>query len=173
MERSPFYSFEQEWIGKRVDVDNFPLSWPYQCIDLAKQYCKEVLWIPYWKTGSARQMWNNEYKFFDANRTQIVWAKDLMQGDIVFFDFGPDWHVAIMHNIIFNNPQVLEQNWGWKNSWSWIWSNAIRLHTYNPTSVLWVWRCQKIFDNLQKERTYCDDQIKNTQDYKTSIRYQG
>lgn len=170
MERSPYYNFKNKWLGKRVDYDKFA---GYQCVDLAKQYMDEVLTIKPGQTGNANQMRANTYKCFDANRTQIKGTTDLMQGDIVFSIVWTYWHVAIVDRMIGANISVLEQNGSGQNSGNWLWANAIRLHSYNPSFFVGVWRCQKIFDNLQKERAYCDDQVRNTQDYKNAIRYQG
>jgi len=169
MDRSQYYYFEKEWVWKRIDYDK---AFWYQCVDLIKQYMYEVLWISPGKTGNANEMWTNKYGCFDKMWTQITWTKDLMQGDIIFSLNGPTGHVAIVDRIVNGQIQVLEQNGSGQNSGNWLGANAIRLHTYSPSFFVWVWRCEKIFENLQKERSYCDVQIKTTQDYKASIRYQ-
>jgi hypothetical protein len=38
--------FVTKWSGKKVDVDGFPKNNPWQCTDLFRQYCKEVLSKP-------------------------------------------------------------------------------------------------------------------------------
>jgi hypothetical protein len=50
---------------------------------------------------------------------------------------------------------------------------------YDPKFFVGVWRCMKIFENLQAERKYIDKKIKERSDmveitkrYKESIRYQ-
>lgn len=162
-------------VGKRVDFDKW--AW-YQCVDLFKDYCQKVLGITFWKTWNANQIRVNLYKIFDKKRTQIKGTKDIMQWDIICSIKGTYWHIAVVDSIWWGEIYVLEQNGSGVHPWNWIGPNAIRTHWYPFWFWVGVWRCQKIFDNLQIERAYIDTKLQNvktdianTNLYKQSIRY--
>ena len=104
-------TFIKTYNGKKVDFDNY--SGP-QCVDLFRQYCKDVRKIPH--TGAvegAKDLWfkfseNDEKKYFLRNT--VVTAEI---GDIVIWDatstnkYG---HVAIFIAWVDNEMLVFEQN---------------------------------------------------------------
>ena len=173
--RSNYVIFRDKWIWKSVDCDG---SSGFQCVDLARQYMKEVLNIDR-KMGNANQWRSNIYKVFDTQWERMPGTKDLMQWDIIFSKNWQYGHVAIVNTITKDGIMVLEQNGSGIYSWSGVWANAIRLHTYPFSFWTGVWRCKKIFDNLQLERNYIAwkeqqspiDKV-NIMDYKSSLRYQ-
>lgn len=183
MTKRPFKDYIDSVLWKSVHKE-----WNlwYQCVWFFKDYMEKVLWIKCKSVGSAKEVWKNTFKPFDKNWTQIKWSKDLLQWDIWFFDTGRYGHVFII-KWITDTVTVYEQNGvgtNWKNkSWDGIWDNAVREHTYPLSALAWVWRCQKIFDNLQLERKYIEDKLTelykkpenkdltNTLFYQKSIRY--
>lgn len=175
MER-PYVDWKKSVLWKRIDVDNFPVKWKYQCVDLVKWYMK-FLWYKIIKTGNADELRINKYWTFDKSREQIKWTKNLMQWDIIVRWTKKGYHVAIFDHKANWRLYVVEQNWSWINSGSWLWANSIREKDYPTTFWTWIWRCRKVYDNLSKERAYIDNKLKTmdsdkstTLDYKASIR---
>ena len=170
----PYTDFRNEWLGKRIDYDR---GYAYQCVDLAKLYLDKVVWLgKIWPLGDAKNVANN--RLF-AGREIIKGTTDLMQGDIIIRTKGKYGHIAIIDHIAGGKVYVLEQNWSGKNSWSWIWPNAIRVQPYSFSFYDTVLRCKKIFENLQAERAFVDEKIKKlqeeiriTNEYLATTRYQ-
>lgn len=95
-----------------------------------------------------------------------------MQWDIIFATKWTYWHVAIVDHIADGKIYVLEQNGSGKNSGSGLGANAIRVKGYPFSFWAGVWRCKKIFDNLQIERAYCDSKgTPEALEYKQTLRY--
>lgn len=170
----PYTDFRNEWLGKRIDYDR---GYAYQCVDLAKLYLDKVVWLgKIWPLGDAKNVANN--RLF-AGREIIKGTTDLMQGDIIIRTKGKYGHIAIVDHIAGGKVYVLEQNWSGKNSWSWIWPNAIRIQPYSFSFYDTILRCKKIFENLQAERAFVDEKIKKlqeeiriTNEYLATTRYQ-
>ena len=170
----PYVNYKKSVLWKAVCRER---RW-YQCVWLFKDYCDKVLWIKFKKTWNANNIWKNTYKIFDKNRTKIDGTNDLMCGDIIVSKNGKYWHVAVVDRILDGFIYVLEQNGSGMHSWSWLWANAIRVQKYEPSFRSGIWRCEKIFKNLEDERRYIDEKLKQpgtdkkvTNDYKNSIRY--
>ena len=177
MQNRPFVFWKNSVIGKRIDTD-----WAYgaQCIDLFKSYCNNLLGYKMVKTGSAKEAYNNKYGCFDSSREKIVGDHNYMQWDVIFSTNGDNWHVAVISKIVSPFVYVIEQNGSGKNSGSWIGENAIREHKYPMSFFAGVWRCKKIFTNLQLERSFVENKIKTMPwdtssqlQYKNSLRYQS
>lgn len=164
----PYTDYKNKMIGKRINYDHWL---GYQCVDLFKDYCNRVIWKSYWKTGNAKQIWTNKYKIFDKMWTYVQGTKDLMQWDIIVSIKGTYWHVAIIDRITWWKIFVLEQNGSGKRSGNGLGPNAIRIRPYPFSFWTGIWRCEKIFQNLQLERQYINKTNKNTLDYENSIRY--
>lgn len=171
----PYTDYKNKMLGKRVDYDGWL---GYQCVDLMKSYCGNVLWLDIHTSGNANQAWRNVYKIFNKDWQQIKGTNDLMQGDIIFSINGDYWHVAIVDSISFGKIYVLEQNGSGKNSGSGTGANAIRVKDYPFSFWVGVWRCKKIFDNLQIERAFVDNKLKtlkvpvaDTVRYRNSLRW--
>ena len=173
MSERPYKEFTLKRLWNRVDYDH--CYW-YQCVDLIKQYMDECLWMwKIWSLWNAKNVMNA--KIFN-NWEKIQWVKNLMQWDIIISTKWTYGHIAIVDHYAWNKIYVLEQNWSWKNSWSWTWNNAIRIHAYTPTFYSMVLRCKKIFENLQLERKFANAKIENlkneikiTEDYLATTRY--
>lgn len=170
----PYTDFRNEWLGKRIDYDWS--SW-FQCVDLAKLYLDKVVGL--WKIGSLGDAKNIPNNRLFAGREIIKGTNDIMQGDIIIRTKWKYGHIAIVDHVAGGKVYVLEQNWSGKNSWSWIWPNAIRVQPYSFSFYDTVLRCKKIFENLQDERAFVDEKIKKlqeeiriTNEYLATTRYQ-
>lgn len=110
------YADAMQWA--LIDYDGI---WGSQCVDLIKNYTKEVLWVRLGTFGgSARSGWLNTANTFlseswkkhindTANPNQVPFP-----GDIIFFDRGEYGHVAIVLDAKKweNRIEILEQNVG-------------------------------------------------------------
>lgn len=171
----PYTDFRNKRLGKKIDYD-----WAFwaQCVDLAKLYCEEVLGMgKIWALGNAKDIPNNP--IFRKDWEALKGTTDLMQGDIIIRTRGKYGHIAIVDHITGGEVYVLEQNWSGKNSWSWIWPNAIRVQPYSLAWYDTVLRCKKIFENLQAERAFVaekvrklQEEIRITNEYLATTRYQ-
>lgn len=170
-----YTDFRNKRLGKKIDYD-----WAFwaQCVDLAKLYCEEVLGMgKIWALGNAKDIPNNP--IFRKDWEVLKGTNDLMQGDIIIRTKGKYGHIAIVDHVAGGKVYVLEQNWSWKNSWSWIWPNAIRVQPYSFSFYDTVLRCKKIFENLQAERAFVDEKVRKlqeeiriTNEYLATTRYQ-
>lgn len=172
----PYVKYKNWLIWWRVDFD---WAYWYQCVDLFKDYCKRVLWIPVGKVWNANQIWTNEFWVFDKTWTQIQWTDDLMQWDIIVSIKWKYWHIWIIDRYISWRIMVLEQNGSANPNANWTAWDEVRVQSYKPEFWTGVWRCQKIFDNLQAERAFIDAKLATnppdiiqTQMYRDSIRYE-
>ena len=172
MTTRPYKQFKEKWLGKRIDYDK---AYWYQCVDLIKQYADECLWMwKIWAIGNAKNIPDSSVfrKFFRLS------VKSLIQWDIIIRTRWNYWHIAIVDHILWNKVYVLEQNWSWKNSWSWLWDNAIRVKDYSINWFDTVLRNEKIVQNFKFEFDAVNEKIsehewnlKNTKDYLNSICY--
>lgn len=129
-------AYKKKMLWKRVDYDS---AYWFQCVDLFKDFARQVLGIAYWRTGNAKEIRTNKYKVFGKGWKQIKWTKDLKEGDIIVRWVGTYWHIAIVDT---NTDYVLEQNWSGKNSGNGLGPNAIRLQKYSK--AFWSWVRRKI-----------------------------
>ena len=173
MANRQYKQFKEKRIGKRTNYDN---TYWYQCVDLIKLYLDECLWL--WRIGSLWNAKNVPSSAFFKNWQKLT-TKNLIQWDIIVrtqWDYG---HIAIVDSVVGWNVVVLEQNGSGKNSWDWLWENAIRTHKYKPSWYNVVLRNEIIERNFEAEKTYAEnkvavvenliiklkDEIKITQDY--------
>ena len=169
----PYKEFVEKWLGKRIDYD---WAYGYQCVDLIKQYLDECLWWwKIWAIGNANQVPKNLLKkwFWELDP-----KKTMIQGDIIVHTQGIYWHIAIVDHILWDFVYVLEQNWSWKDSWSWEWQNAIRIHPYKIDRFQKILRNTDIVSNYNKEVEYVEDMIeeranllKITTEYRESMQH--
>lgn len=170
----PYTDFRNHRMGGKV---NYDWAFGYQCVDLAKLYCEEVLGLgKIWALGNAKDVPNNP--IFRKGWEILKGTTDLMQGDIIVRTKGRYGHIAIVDHIHNGRVYVLEQNGSGKNSGNGIWPNAIRVQPYNFSFYDTVLRCKKIFENLQEERAFVDTKIKKlekelriTNEYFATTRY--
>ena len=170
----PYTYYRNKMLGSRVDYDR---AYGYQCVDLFKHYCREVLGITYWKTGNANQIWYNTYKIFWKDWKQIPWTDDLMQWDILVSLVWRYWHIGIFDHYGQDwKVYLLEQNWSWSIATNGTNGDEIRVHWYNKSFFAWVWRNKTIETNYKKEMIFVKNKIntkwldKVTSDYVLSIR---
>ena len=168
----PYTEYKNKVIGKRIDAD---WSFGYQCTDLFKDYCNNVLDMNIKKSWNAKEIWTNTYNIFGKERMKWDWIKNLMQWDILVSNVWSNWHVAIFDRYVNWKIYVLEQNGSGVNSGDWLWPNAVRIHKYSPLFFYIVWRSIKIIENYTLELKYIENKLmnwsdKDTLDYLKSIR---
>lgn len=155
----PYNDFKNKWYWRRVDFD---WKFWYQCIDLFKQYYKEIFGIVLAKVGNANELRSNKYNTFGKWWTRIVGTKDLMQWDIVFSTVWKYWHVGIFDRRVDGDRpvKVLDQNWSWINpAVDWTNGDEIQVHWYAPWFIAGVWRNNRIKQNRKLEMKYIKDKI--------------
>ena len=116
--------FVETYNGKKVDYDG---HYGAQCVDLFRQYCKDVLEIPH--TGGvvgASELYTKyeamplEKRYFE--RIPYKAGMQLDAGDVVIFDAtktNPYGHVAIVINASTEEMGIFEQD-GFKQSGAYI-----------------------------------------------------
>jgi len=134
--------FKSKYLWKRVDYDWFPSWWQYQCVDLIRQYIKEMWW------QQPSPLWNNWCKYFALNpyyyfnpekfeRVKNTISNKPEQWDIVIFSKPiSTGHIALVDSANYLSLKVLEQN-AWSGDGSWLGTNAIKLWTYSYYNVMW------------------------------------
>jgi len=100
-------SFIQKWTGKGIDFDN---SYGFQCVDLYRQYVKEVLGIPQTPgVAGAKDIWNSCPGF-----EKILNSPDAipLKGDVMIWGskYGPYGHVAVVTEADINKFTCFSQN---------------------------------------------------------------
>lgn len=108
--------FVNKYINTKVDYDK---SFGAQCVDLFRQYCKDVLNIPHTEacatTGGARDLFLDYFKMpLEQKYFYAMKATEMKYGDVIIWDstetnkYG---HVAVLISKINNNSiLVFEQN---------------------------------------------------------------
>lgn len=150
----PYKEFKEKWIWKRIDYDK---SYGYQCIDLIKQYSDEVLKMwKIWAIWNANKVQNSStFKSFSK-----LGVKNLIQWDIIIRTKWKYGHIAIVDHIRNWKVYVLEQNGSWKNSWSGLWDNAIRVKDYSINWFDIILRNGIIIENYNNEVKIVNEKIK-------------
>lgn len=117
--------FKDKWIGKFIDTDSFPKWWEYQCVDLPRQYCKEVygfaMWLVWWsaKNASLWQTFKSDKRWKEYKPWQVM-----EQGDILISAPTPTnehWHIGVIDYFDEWGYWLLEQNtkgWGTATKWN-------------------------------------------------------
>ena len=106
-----FAQFIDKWLGKKIDFDGY---YGGQCVDLYRQYVKEVLGFPQSPgVGGAAEIWHSaDPKYYDFIENTPLAVPEY--GDIMIWsrkvdgDFG---HVAIFIEGDIMNFTSLDQNW--------------------------------------------------------------
>lgn len=97
--------FQARWLGKRVDQDGV---FGYQCVDLIKQYAKEVLGMTPGAWGNAIDYWKNTNHPLLSKYTRVA-SQSPQRGDIVILNGtagNPYGHIGIATD----SNTMLEQN---------------------------------------------------------------
>lgn len=125
-----YIDFKNKYLSSRVDADWW---FGYQCVDLAKQYSKEVFGISLWRTWHAQDRFRNEKDWVNFKKISYSAWKIPPTWAIIFWAYWSYWHVAIVDEATATSLTILEQNWIGDNpntqqneAWDWIWWNAIR-----------------------------------------------
>lgn len=101
--------FISKWIGKKIENDG---KYPYQCVDLTKQYSQDVIGTPP-LMGNAKEYATNPlpkyYQYHDNPLWYIpprgaiaIWGAD---------EGGGDGHVGVVTSANIMNFESFDQNW--------------------------------------------------------------
>jgi len=145
--------FVDKWLGKKIDFDN---AYQGQCVDLFRQYNKEVLEIsqPRSVVGAA-DFWAN----YDTdtnlkqNFTKISNTADFkpLEGDVMIWNKrsgGGFGHIAV----VYGSDQTLDYFYSFDQNWSKISYCEIVKHTYS--NVYGVLRPLKITQEFMTEKEW-------------------
>lgn len=105
-------TFLKEWEGKPLDTDGFPADQPFQCVDVAKEFNKELGYPP--RAGNGKDWINNAGNDY----IQILYKPGAipLEGDIISWsgnlpNSGGYGHVAVCISGSTNSFVSLDQNW--------------------------------------------------------------
>lgn len=129
-----YFDFQQNWIGKRTDVDG---AFEYQCVDLIKQYLIDCFGIPNGAYGDAIEYWTKTSPAILAAFDRVE-GSDPQTGDIVIVKATPTLktgHIGIATGgLMPSEVQILEQNGG-TGSGNGTGTNAIRTRFIKRTTI--------------------------------------
>ena len=110
-------------LGKKVDFDN---KFGFQCVDLYRQYCKDVLGIPQTPAvEGAKDIWENHGSLKQSKDSFAV-------GDILIYDSTPTNkydHVCILVSLLDSDTFVVFEQNGFEQS-------GAKLTVRNTTNLL-------------------------------------
>lgn len=136
-----YSEFKTKWLGKRVDTDGL---YGYQCVDLAKQYLKEVHAVPFGSYGNAIDYWLRTAPVILKKFTRLQSTR-VLPGDVVILkttSTNPYGHIGVAdkrYNLANPYICILEQN-GSTGSGSGTGPNAIRTRWVLRTRVAGILR---------------------------------
>jgi hypothetical protein len=130
----------ENFLWKRIDTDNYPRRWKYQCVDLFKHYMFNVYGIKLGKVGNANNIYFNRYKPFGKWWKRYSIHEPMKKWDIIITTYGKYWHITIVREDLWNKVLVLEQNG--VGGGNWLWVNSIRLKEYNKSFWRWFRRLE-------------------------------
>lgn len=111
------------YINKKVDFDN---KFGFQCVDLYRQYCKDVLGIPQTPAvEGAKDIWENHGSLKQSKDSFAV-------GDILIYDATPTnkyGHVCILASLLDSDTFVVFEQNGFEQS-------GAKLTVRNTTNLL-------------------------------------
>ena len=137
--------FINRWVGTKIDFDG---HYGAQCVDLYRQYCKDVLQIPH--TGlveGAKDIYLNydrmprEKWYFD--RIPFCESLEMKLGDVVIWgksqsnEYG---HVAIFISKVDNEKVLVFEQDGFKQ-------DGAKLRLRKAENILGILRCKKGADD--------------------------
>lgn len=132
-------AYKKEWLGKFVDVDCYPKSWVFQCVDLVKHYVNQVYWFRMWYVGSAKDCSMSSFNWDKRRKEYKPWKEDMKQWDVLISaptKTNKHWHIWIFESSDSEWYVIIEQNWWGKQSWAKIKWNEIRIRhikRWNPS----------------------------------------
>lgn len=77
-----YNAFHKKWLGGRVDFDRV---YGYQCVDLIKQYAKELYRLRPGSWGNAIEYWYNTHRDLKKNFSRVR-TRDVNKGDVVVLE---------------------------------------------------------------------------------------
>ena len=106
-----YENFKKKWIGKSIDFDN---AYGFQCVDLIRQYCKELGYPQFPIVKGAKDLWTvcdtTQYNKIGSPQPETP-----QKGDIIVWNMKPYGHAAVFDKEIGkDNFQSIDQNWGGK-----------------------------------------------------------
>lgn len=104
-------AFIDKWNGEGIDVDGYPPSNPFQCVDLYRKYCSEVLEIPQSPgvTGAV-EIWDTYLKD-KLDKIENTLTAVPQKGDIVIWAMKTYGHVAVYTEGDVNSFKSFDQNY--------------------------------------------------------------
>lgn len=110
-------------LNKKVDFDN---KFGFQCVDLYRQYCKDVLGIPQTPAvNGAKDIWENHDSLKQSKDSFAV-------GDILIYDSTPSnkyGHVCILVSLLDSDTFIVFEQNGFEQS-------GAKLTVRNTTNLL-------------------------------------
>lgn len=103
-----YTEFKNKWLGKGIDWDG---SYGNQCMDVYRQYVKEVLGCPQSPpVQGAKNVWDTYLpEYFDRIANSPTGVPE--QGDIVIWGMAPYGHIAVCDSATTATVTCFEQNW--------------------------------------------------------------
>lgn len=103
-----YQEFKNKWLGKGIDYDG---HYKNQCMDVYRQYVKEVLQCPQSPSvAGAKDVWNTYLpEYFE--RIENTPTGVPQEGDIVIWGMNPYGHIAICDHASTSTLTCFEQNW--------------------------------------------------------------
>lgn len=103
-----YEEFKNKWIDKGINYDG---AYGNQCMDVYRQYVKEVLLCPQSPpVQGAKDVWNTYLpEYFDRIANSPTGVPQ--QGDIVIWGMAPYGHIAICDHATTSTLTCFEQNW--------------------------------------------------------------
>ena len=128
--------FVDKYLWGKVDYDGV---YNFQCVDIARQYCKDT-WNEIWNfSGSALSGWTTWSPFNEKwQRVTLDPKNPPKEGSVIFFDktkSNPYGHVAIVDSSTPTGVTIIEQNAGTGN-WDGKGSNAIKRTSLSYSDTL-------------------------------------
>lgn len=114
-----FQTFMANWLGKRVDTDGEPAGYPFQCVDLIKQWLHEGAGLAFGAFGNAIDYWIDTNSAILRVCDRITFDGYVVAGDVLPLkpvDSQPAHklgHIVIATgNTSATQVEILEQNGG-------------------------------------------------------------
>lgn len=103
-----YTEFRNKWIGKGIDFDG---KFGFQCVDVYRMYCKEVLEIPQSPSVvGAKDIWDTYLRaYFEKIENTLTAVPE--QGDVIIWNVGTYGHIAICDSANIDSFISFEQNW--------------------------------------------------------------
>ena len=118
-----------------------------QCVDLIRQYCKEVYWYNMPSLSKARLL-SNKILTPNKRREVIVWEEELKMWDIMSVDLIPKneyWHILIVYKETKEGFHYIDQNGIWWAYKDWKVNNKKWNGVEKRFAKRWKFKILKVF----------------------------